>query len=331
MSKRSKYDELHDHYHAILTTKSGTRYERLAAVVFAALDRNNVVVHDLKVIGVDSGVKHQIDVHVERDGRNKRILVECKDYDVSGDAVGLGVIRDFCAVADDIRPDEAWVITCNTFTKDARKFAKAKGIKLATLRAFAESDWQDRTHTFITDVVFIKVHNDKINARFRTVRDEDANSFFTDLGAAGQRLALSLDADPSQIYDGSSVRSITEIVLQLAKAPVTSPNQTEVAESKVCDGWVSGDGRTRYRITGFRIGVPITRTAFQITIKADQAAALLLLSSSEGLDFVLWDTTLEGYTIDDEGQVHLAPEATRRHLITTVARIPVPDAPCRPG
>ena len=30
--ERSRYDELHDKYHTILTTKAGTRYERLAAI-----------------------------------------------------------------------------------------------------------------------------------------------------------------------------------------------------------------------------------------------------------------------------------------------------------
>jgi hypothetical protein len=181
MNRRSRYDDLHDHYHAILTTKGGTRYERLAAVVFAALDSGNVVIHDLKVIGADTGVKHQIDVHIERRGCSNRILVECKDYDISGDPVGLDVVREFWGVIDDIHPDEAWVITCNHFTEEARKYAKGKGIRLATLRGFADSDWQSRVHTIITSIVFRKVHNEKIDARIRTVRDEDAAAFFKDL------------------------------------------------------------------------------------------------------------------------------------------------------
>ena len=51
----SKFDVLHDRYHAILSTKKGTRYEILAAVVFAALERDAVVIHDLNLIGDDSG------------------------------------------------------------------------------------------------------------------------------------------------------------------------------------------------------------------------------------------------------------------------------------
>jgi hypothetical protein len=40
MMSRSRYDELHDKYDTILTTKSGTRYERLAAIVFKELEES---------------------------------------------------------------------------------------------------------------------------------------------------------------------------------------------------------------------------------------------------------------------------------------------------
>ena len=40
---RSRY-ELHDKYTALLTTKSGTRYERLTAIVFKALQESHVVI-----------------------------------------------------------------------------------------------------------------------------------------------------------------------------------------------------------------------------------------------------------------------------------------------
>jgi|GEM_PF-3124967 len=50
-SARSRYDELHDKYHRILTTKAGTRYEQLAALVFKALEAESTVVHDLDIFG----------------------------------------------------------------------------------------------------------------------------------------------------------------------------------------------------------------------------------------------------------------------------------------
>jgi hypothetical protein len=59
MTARSRYDELHDRYHAILTTKAGTRYERLAALVVKILENRNVVIHDLKLLG-DPSVAHHM-------------------------------------------------------------------------------------------------------------------------------------------------------------------------------------------------------------------------------------------------------------------------------
>ena len=95
MKQKSSYDKLHDLHYEILTSKSGTRYERLTAFVFKALDKDNVVIHDLKLIGKDTEVKHQIDVIIEKNKKKRRVLVECKDFDISSNKVGLGIVRNF--------------------------------------------------------------------------------------------------------------------------------------------------------------------------------------------------------------------------------------------
>ena len=143
-TRRSRYDELHDKYHLILTTKAGTRYERLAAMVFKALEDRNVVIHDLELGGDDPDVKHQIDVTVEVAGAPKHVIIECKDFDISGEKVGLGIIRNFRSVVEDTKADEGIVITCTGFTEDAQKYARSKGIKLAVLRIFETRDMNGR-------------------------------------------------------------------------------------------------------------------------------------------------------------------------------------------
>ena len=105
MPKRSRYDELHDRYNTILTTKGGTRYEILAAFVFKALEEQTVI-HDLSLMG-ESEVAHQIDVLIERNGVKRRVLIECKDFDISGEKIGLDIIRNFRSVLEDTRGDEA--------------------------------------------------------------------------------------------------------------------------------------------------------------------------------------------------------------------------------
>jgi hypothetical protein len=61
MPQASRYDELHDRYSSLLSSKAGTRYERLAAMVFKSLDAANVVIHDLRLVGT-SKVKHHVKI-----------------------------------------------------------------------------------------------------------------------------------------------------------------------------------------------------------------------------------------------------------------------------
>jgi hypothetical protein len=80
--------------------KSGSKYERLAAIVFRELT-GNTTVHDLRLRG-ESGVAHQIDAVVGPESR--RVLIEAKDYDKP---IGLSIVRDFSAVVAGINPDSA--------------------------------------------------------------------------------------------------------------------------------------------------------------------------------------------------------------------------------
>jgi hypothetical protein len=112
----------------------------LAALVFKSLEQRGAVIHDQKLIG-DSKVKSQIDVIVEDPhGSNRRVLIECKDFDVSGENVDIGIVRCFWAVVDDIKPTDAMIITCNGFTLPAIQYAAHKQIKLAILRKIGSDD-----------------------------------------------------------------------------------------------------------------------------------------------------------------------------------------------
>lgn len=143
MVDKSKYAQIYESICPSNIIKSGTRYERLVAIVLKILNSQDVVIHDLKLIG-ESEVKHQIDVTIIVNSELKHVLIECKDFDVSGDNVGLSVIRDFWGVVDDIHPTEAIVITCNGFSKYAMKYAKSKNIKLAILRECTNKDLENR-------------------------------------------------------------------------------------------------------------------------------------------------------------------------------------------
>ncbi|MBM9589390.1 restriction endonuclease [Leptospira sp. 201903075] len=142
--EKSKYDELHDKYYNILSNKSGTRYEILAAVVFKSIDEAKIIIHDLKLISDESDVPHQIDVLIENKGKKERILIECKDLDSN---VDLPIARNFFAVMDDLKVKKGIILTTKGFSENAKKYAKSKGISLALLQTPNKEDFQNRTNT----------------------------------------------------------------------------------------------------------------------------------------------------------------------------------------
>jgi hypothetical protein len=214
MIPRSHYDELHDRYHAILTTKAGTRYERLAALVFKTLEERNVVVHDLKLLG-DSTVAHQIDVSIGADGRRRRILIECKDFDVSGERVGLDILRSFRSVLEDTKVEEGLVITCAGFTRDAKLYAKSKGIKLAVLRKIEDKDLEG----FIQSVdMQLHVQSNRDHATTIHMPQQSHDQFVAECvraGIAGRSISLS---DPVFIVTQESRFQFTTFLNQEVNA-----------------------------------------------------------------------------------------------------------------
>ena len=320
--RRSRYDELHDRYHTILKTKRGTRYEILAAVVFAALEQDAVVIHDLAVVGSDTGERHQIDVTIERGSARKRVLIECKDFDVRGRRVGLSVARDFWGAVDDIHPDESWIVTCNGFTKPAMRYAKGKGIKLATLRIFEEADWLGRIHTIGIEMTVVSPNLNQVSVHFDLASDESPEAADKLKGAPH----VGMDG-ASQLFDGTSVRTLSAILENLVRsAAAGTPEFVEQRETP--GGWVSRDrGGPRFRIRGYRMAVPVTYAKFPITMSVDRGAARLLLSDGAGMDFVIWDQTLRGYTIDEGGEIHLATTDKQAILQTFVTEAAGSRAP----
>jgi hypothetical protein len=314
---RSRYDELHDRYQTILTTKSGTRYEILAAVVFATLEQDAVVIHDLDVVGSDTDVPHQIDVHVQNRIARRRVLIECKDYDVRGAPVGLAVVRDFWGVVDDVHPDDAWIVTCKGFTKRAMQYAKGKGIKLATLRIFEDGDWLGRIHTVGVGLTIVSHDVARVAVLFNIPQERQAEFNEQMQGAVN----VAVDDDPTQLFDGVAVRALSSIVQELARVPVAGGATEALEERETPEGWISIDqGVHRFPIDGYRISIPLRLMSQQITIAVDRAAARLLLSDGAGVDFVLWEHTLQGNTIDDAGAIHLAPadkQAILQNSVTT--------------
>jgi hypothetical protein len=115
----------------------------------------------MELAGEHPEVKHQIDVTVEIAGKTRRVIIECKDFDISGEKVGLDIIRNFRSVIEDTKAAEGIVITCNGFTKDAQKYASSKSIKLAVLRLFQTRDMDGRIEKIVVGIISQQPSNPK--------------------------------------------------------------------------------------------------------------------------------------------------------------------------
>jgi hypothetical protein len=296
MSVRSRYDQLHDKFWHTPTSKAGTRYERLAAFVLKALNEKNAVIHDLRLIG-ESEVKHQIDIIIIESGKERRFLVECKDFDVRGAKVGLSVIRDFWGVIDDIHPDEAIIITCNGFTRDARKYAKNKGIKLAVLREFGESDWDDRIKTIRVTMYIMHVTEPKVSVHVS--KQEYIDKFQQDLQSLGITGFGIWKGQPVYLnLPGGRIQLCEFIGKNLNEYPRENPGQV-ILRIPFKDTTLEVDGRGGVPIEGIVMEFEIIHSDDYFDITSNKVARLIL-EGFEDKDLIIFEEDLKRLTIDPE-------------------------------
>ena len=299
---RSTYDDIHDKYDAIDTTKRGTRYERLVAMVQKALDETAGVVHDLKLVGEDTQVKHQIDVTITRGGEARRVLIECKDYDVSGEPVGLRTIRDFYGVVDDVRPDEAIVITCNRFTDEAMQYAKGKNIKLAILRSHRpEDDEGTIKEVHILSEISIPI---EFRASIVFVDDAGLRAYWRDVADDGKTLVEHADRAADTYFHNENgervqlVNAINKLTGDPRFRPETVLEDGRREKTITLNGCgvQRGDGPV-VPIQGFKVSFSLHVDRRQLQIKAP-LVELILTPIGEGSDLLIHEQTLRRFTID---------------------------------
>lgn len=294
-TSRSRYDDLHDRLAPIETKKAGTRYERLVAFVQKSLDETAGVSHDLRLIGEDTQVKHQIDVTITKDNQRRRVLIECKDFDISGDPVGLGILRDFFGVVDDVKPDEAIVITCNGFTEDARRYAKGKNIKLAVLRAYKPEDDEGTIKSVEVTAEFSIPHDYNAFIEFASeagraafgaagTADRSTEIYLMRPGRERTQLVVALDElfyDPELANDEVMDDGTRRKVFSLIACSVQCGSGTPIAISRVFIGYrLATETRT------FVVHAPIV--------------ALILTPVGGDTDLLIFEETLKRYRIDAE-------------------------------
>lgn len=298
---KSRYDELLEKYTQILTTKAGTRYEILAAYVFKALDEQNVVIHDLKLVG-DSDVKHQIDVYITRDGHPWRVLIECKDFDVSGDKIGLDIIRNVWAVQTDTGADEAIAITCNGFTRDAMKFAKAKGIKLAVMRDVRPEDMKGRIRAIALRLIIQTPSNPRTTV---ALADESEKARFGELAGSLMRPGGVQQDDGLFFVKGGIRKQFNEFMTErMNDAIVASTAPGTITQRVTPDGWVlEFEGHPSFSFDSVEVKFDVEQEILKREIESDRVAELVV-SGLANTDIIIFGDQLERRAIDpDTGEI----------------------------
>jgi Restriction endonuclease len=296
MSKqRSRYDELHDEYYNLLSIKSGTRYERLAAIVFKSLEQSGTVIHDLKLLG-GSQVKHQIDVTIERNGKHHRIILECKDFDISGEKVGLGIVRDFYGVIADIKPDESYIITCNGFTRDAKKYARTMHIGLVVLREFYESDWAGRIREININLIAVIPSQPRVNIEFK--QENDRQKINNDLRTVGIDLTgFSLER-PVFFNTPDGRFQANDFIQRNMNYSVSTPPGTIEHDIDVSNITFEIDNLGSVELKCLNISYEIFHGEDKIEIGGTRIAKLLI--QGIGADNqVIWDDDLHRFRVDE--------------------------------
>jgi len=289
--------------------KSGSKYERLAAIVFKILNREEAVVHDLKLRGDGKETAHQIDVHVRRGDQELRWIVECRDFavDASSPKIGLGEVRDFASVVRDLRPDEAMMVTTVGFTGPAKTYAGEQEIRLAILREFSDSDWEGRVRE-LRFVGRFSAPSDLKITQWRTMDDDETRRVKPLLQAQGNwGEEIRFDAREEVFLDehGQPETTLAEVI-----DPIYQKIQKDLKP-----GLNSGTAELD-RLRHIRFGeVLVAVRAFEWEVElfgwthtwthsfADQIARLLMRTLDGKIDQAIFERDIVVWEFDNEGKV----------------------------
>lgn len=299
----AKMDTIYDNHVAMEKLKMGTKYERLAAIVFKILNESDVVVHDLTLRGDGKKTGHQIDVTIQKAGApfSKRVLVECKDYDTK---VGISVIRDFHGALHQIKPDESFVVTTEGYTRSARTFAEEEGIKLAILREFKEEDWEGRIKKFVIEGR-IQYQNPPKIISWVVANQKKLDEYIAQIDSNKMNTSLQTDATRTYFCDqnGTPIESMQKVLQPIfGKLPtrlneiITGRHEFEDIKHVFLEGIL-------VEIKGFDYEYTCDEVVIESIVEAEHIAKLIFQVIDGDLNKIIFDQDLDKWTFDQDGEV----------------------------
>lgn len=93
-----------------------------------------------KIIGIQSGIKREIDISIKGNVNDINILylVQCKDHNKPAD---VKIIGEFSAVIKDVGASKGFLICSSGFTKTIHTYARNLGIELFTVEDIDSEKW----------------------------------------------------------------------------------------------------------------------------------------------------------------------------------------------
>lgn len=299
----SEIDTIYNEHIANEKLKMGTKYERLAAVVFKALNQDDVVVHDLTLRGEGKKTGHQIDVTVQKAGDvKKRILIECKDYDKK---VGIDIVRDFFGAVHQIKPDEAIVVTTEGYTRGARSFAEDEGIKLALLRGVKEEDLDGRIMSIKIEGTLTYKNTPKItNWVAANVQELEKFNAHADPNQLNKTSNIDLGKDYFYDQEGRPIEDMYSVLNPIWDSLPTDPN------ARVTGRYEFGETKYVYMAgvlvgaRGFDYEYTSSQTVIETVVDQGNKVAILIFKMLDGeIDKIIFDQDLDKWTFNDDGKV----------------------------
>jgi len=297
-------ERIHDRLVAEQKLKSGTKYERLAALVFQVLDRSSMVVHDVTLSGPGKEAEHQIDVSAtDRLGKARRVVVEARDRQES---VDLKQARDFFGVVHQLKPDASWLVSVTGFTSEAEKFARDEGIALAVLRP-VEPGEDNRVKSMQFTLRMRAMGTPTITTWLAA--DEEERIRLQELLSDREGVKEHMVADATFYFDAEgnrqgTLKDLLEPIFQSLELELgTNEGQHEFDAIHYLDL-----ASHRAAIRGFQYRVELAEGVREFTVGNAESVAELIFRSIEGtvgqaVDRVFYDTDLNGLMLDGDGRV----------------------------
>ena len=300
----SPIDKLFGEIFGNSTSKSGTAFEMLAAIVTHMFSGGDVK-HDDKLRGQFSKTLYQLDVHQKTDSSS--VMGEAKDYTYRNGKVGRGDLQKLGGALPDLKDiDQGTFFSATGYTKPAKKYANesqnivGKPIRLYGLRPSAEVDEKGFIKTIVINMHITMPQPQ--SAKWLSHITPNGQEALKSLRKEGEeKLECQMELHCFCDKDGNEKLSLQELT-----AYGYGDINEETGKSHACfilpDHYIDING-VLVEIYGLECEMPYSHHKEEIRISDDSENRMVLLDS-EGVPIkIITDKKLREYEFDKNGNL----------------------------